>query len=97
MSNSGIFVIFTVFLIYAYKADDCGNGEYCDVGNTFLHSTYCCKDSSGKQACCKDFRWWPLTVTICAVVLVLIIIFFCLCCCGCYGCLFDILCCCCGD
>ncbi|CAI2732775.1 unnamed protein product [Schistosoma spindalis] len=95
MSISGIFIIFTVFLIYGYKAEDCGNDVNCDVGDTFLYSTYCCKDSSGEPACCKQIRWWPITITICAVILGLIILLVCLCCYGFCSCLLDILCCCC--
>ncbi|CAH8621237.1 unnamed protein product [Schistosoma bovis] len=70
------------------------DGRSCDVGNTFLYSTHCCKDPSDKPACCKQFRWWPLAVTICASVLVLIIILVCSCCYNVFSCLLDILCCC---
>ncbi|CAH8617905.1 unnamed protein product [Schistosoma curassoni] len=95
MRISRIFIIFIVVFIAGYQAEDCGNGEPCDVGNTFLHSTYCCKDPSDKPACCKVFRWWPLAVTICASVLALIIILICSCCYNVFSCLIDILCCCC--
>ncbi|CAH8627232.1 unnamed protein product [Heterobilharzia americana] len=95
MKTSAVAVVFFAFLIYEFQALDCGNGEQCDVGDTFLHSTYCCKDSSGIQACCKEFRWWPLTVTLCAITIAVILLFICLCCYGCCGCLADCLCCCC--
>ncbi|CAH8619245.1 unnamed protein product [Schistosoma margrebowiei] len=93
MKISRILMILIVVFINGYQAMDCGNGDSCDVGITFLHSTYCCKDSSDKPACCKELRWWPLAVTICAAFLVLIIIFICSCCYGLFSCITDILCC----
>ncbi|CAH8600119.1 unnamed protein product [Schistosoma intercalatum] len=94
MRISRIFIIFIVVFIHGYRAEDCGDGGSCDVGNTFLYSTYCCKDPSDKPACCKQFRWWPLAVTICVSILALIIISILSCCYGLFSCVIDILCCC---
>nr|CAH8866708.1 unnamed protein product [Trichobilharzia regenti] len=73
------------------------NNVQCNVGDTFLHSTYCCKDFSGNPACCQEFRWWPLTVTLCAIAVAAILLFICLCCCGCCSCLSNCLSACCKN
>nr|CAX73600.1 hypothetical protein [Schistosoma japonicum] len=91
MNITLIICIFTIYLIHESNAVTCGNGEECDVGETFMQTTYCCEDSTGKQACCKEFRWWPLTVTICSVGLLIVIIIVCSCCYGLCDCIF---CCC---
>ncbi|CAI2736737.1 unnamed protein product [Schistosoma spindalis] len=57
-----IIVIFTSLLIYGYNAEkaQCGSVS-CDVGETFLHERYCCKDLLNRDDCCKKIR--PLLKT----------------------------------
>ncbi|CAI2736736.1 unnamed protein product [Schistosoma spindalis] len=52
-----IIVIFTSLLIYGYNAEkaQCGSVS-CDVGETFLHERYCCKDLLNRDDCCKKIR-----------------------------------------
>ncbi|KAF7257596.1 hypothetical protein EG68_06711 [Paragonimus skrjabini miyazakii] len=75
-----------------------GGNVPCEVGTTFLYTTYCCQNSNGATDCCKNVRWEPITFTIIGCVAVVIILsIICCCCCNCCKGLVDCLCCCCRN